>query len=146
MGRKPIGKLAMTAAQRQRKRRRKLKGKRSAELRAKDAARRREKMLEGYIPSPPGITYWKHVEIRPEHVGRQICQPATRPLASCQNELSNEDVIALIQRLYRQCQRRGIPIPDPAVKVPFADTSMGFSVEEPHPGREETATRLFGML
>ena len=59
MGRKTIGKKPMTPAERQRRRRKRLKTERSAEVRKKLAAKARDERALQYNPMPPGITVWR---------------------------------------------------------------------------------------
>src|ERR1700756_3776800 len=78
MGRKPIGKKAMTDAQRQESRRKRLR-KEKLKLGAKaEKEKKRLKNGDNYIPTPPGITYY--VKVRVE--GRDLWAPTTQPLAS----------------------------------------------------------------
>jgi len=109
MGRKPIGKRAMTPAQRQRRRRKKLRANLSSELRRLERNKRRAEALKEWLPVPPGITYWRTVQVER---GGEILQPITRPLAVCQRELDDDEVLALIRQLHFIAKQRGIEIPE----------------------------------
>lgn len=107
MGRKPVGKKAMTAAERQRRRRKRL---RSAKLKLGKKALRQKKLLEAgeqYIPTPPGVTYWRRVTIRTVDGDRTFWQPTTRPLAAMAwGELTDADLDALREHLDREVRKR----------------------------------------
>ena len=63
-GRPPIGKKAMTAAERQRRRRKKAaKVKTLAQMKLW-ATKKREEYAKDYTPAPPGITYWRYRQVR----------------------------------------------------------------------------------
>jgi hypothetical protein len=99
MGRPPIGKRAMTAAERQRRRHKRLRKERSDDWRRRERLMRRAKNADAFIPMPPGITYWSQVAIQPSDVGRLIWQPRTKPLAACGPSLEPDDVYALLRQL-----------------------------------------------
>jgi hypothetical protein len=103
MGRKPIGRKAMTATERQRRRRKRL---RKEKLKAGKKAERERRLLkeaEDYIPTPPGLTYWVKVQVS----GREILQPTTQPLAAMRwRELRDEDLQSLIEQARRELDRR----------------------------------------
>jgi hypothetical protein len=61
---------AFTAGERQRRRRKKLRQARSAELNRMHARKARDEEAKQYIPSPPGITYWRKVTLQN---GERIC-------------------------------------------------------------------------
>ena len=105
MGRKPIGKRAMTDAERQRKRRQRLRRERAAN---EKRAKRRAKATT--IPSPPGITYWREVLVQTAEGEKAIIAPTTRPLAACDTDLSNDEVRALARQIAAIAKRRGIAI------------------------------------
>ncbi len=98
MGRKPIGKKPMTPAERQRRRRKGLKTKRSAEVQKKMAAKARDERALKYNPMPPGITVWYKKRMRAREVA-EIWQPRTRPLAAFQDGLEDDDILALLRDL-----------------------------------------------
>jgi hypothetical protein len=56
----------------------------------------RQKNREKYIPMPPGITYWHSVTVETPAGPREINVPRTRPLASCERDLEDDDVLALL--------------------------------------------------
>jgi hypothetical protein len=103
MGRKPIGRKAMTAAERQRRRREKLRKEKLKLGRKAERERKRLKAAEDYIPAPPGITYWVKVQVG----GREIWQPKTHPLPSMYwHELRDEDLRSLIEQATRELDYR----------------------------------------
>jgi hypothetical protein len=108
MGRKPIGKKAMTATQRQQRRRRRLRVQRSAEIAEKERTRARDKAAQTYIPTPAGITYWHKITIRDDAGEREIWAPRTKPLATCESNLDADDVLALIDQLTTIAESRGL--------------------------------------
>jgi hypothetical protein len=108
MGRKPVGKKAMTDAERQRRRRKKLRKEKLKLGRKAEKERKRLEAAKKYIPVPPGITYWVEVEVN----GRKLWQPKTQPLPSMRwEELREEDLRYLIERAREEleCRRLGIP-------------------------------------
>jgi hypothetical protein len=109
MGRPPLRKKgAFTAAERQARRRKRLRAARSAETQRKERLRHRAKMAEQYIPVPPGVTVWVKVAI-PAGKAAVILQPQTRPLASFSaGDLEDEDVLSLIAQLNRIAHERGL--------------------------------------
>ena len=95
MGRKPVGKKAMTDAQRQARRRKKL---RKAQLKLGGTILQQEKQKKklkaakatDYIPVPPGITYWRQIKCA---CGGWYWQPKTQPLPAMNwEELSEEEL------------------------------------------------------
>jgi hypothetical protein len=126
MGRKPVGKKAMTDTERQRRRRKKVR-KEKLKLGAKaEKEKKRLKSADDYIPTPPGITYWYRVEVG----GRTIWAPTTQPLAGMKwGELRDEDLRSLIERASHElaCRAKGVANPaqggvgiyssDPPVKI-----------------------------
>lgn len=107
MGRPPIGKKPMTDAERQKRRRKKVAAEASAEVQKVRKAKSRAKATKGYFPAPPGISYWREVEIV---VGKPttISQPTTRPFAQCEGDLEPDDVLALIGQLGSRARSLGI--------------------------------------
>lgn len=107
MGRKPIGKRPMTDAERQQRRRKKL---RKAKLKLGKKAIREKKLAAAaneYIPTPPGITYWRRVKVQTVAGERIIWQPTTRPLASVNwSELTEDDLATLAEHLESEKKRR----------------------------------------
>ena len=118
MGRKPIGKKPMTPAERQRRRRKRLKTERSAEVRKKLAGRARDERALSYNPMPPGITVWHKTRIKArEEV--EIWQPTTRPLAAVQDGLEDDDLLALLRDLRVLATERGLsPESEPPLGKP----------------------------
>lgn len=109
MGRQPIGKAAMTAAERQRRRRRKLRQGRRFEIDKKHRAMAREREAERYIPTPPGITHWEHVPtVTADGSRRKVWAPVTKPLATCAANLDDDDVLVLLVSLAQVAVDRGI--------------------------------------
>jgi hypothetical protein len=112
-----MGARAMTAAERQARRRKRLRKERDAEWKRKERLRRREKNARDYIPTPPGVTYWRQVRVvTPEGEERDVWAPRTRPLAACRNDLEDDDVRALLFALHTLARQRGINLAegDPA--------------------------------
>lgn len=108
MGRPPIGRKAMTPAERQRKRRGKV-------IRAQVAAatkgkrdRAKDKAHAAYIPKPPGLTYWEQVTVQTAEGERTAWAPKSRPLAACHSDLTDGDVLALLEQLEAIARERGL--------------------------------------
>ncbi len=107
MGRKPIGKKPMTSAERQRRRRKRLKTERSDEVRKKSAAKARDERALAYIPMPPGITVWFQKRMKAnEEFDAWI--PRTRPLAAFQDGLEDDDILSLLRDLRIVAAERGL--------------------------------------
>jgi hypothetical protein len=102
MARPPIGKRAMTPAERQRRRRKKLRRHQSAEVQQQLRRKRRDEHAKKYMPMPPGITYWRTAEILTADGPREIRTPATKPLAACEQDLEDDEVMSLLRQLTRQ--------------------------------------------
>jgi hypothetical protein len=99
----------MSAAERQRRRRKKIARNASAEVRQAKAAKARDKAALDYIPTPPGITYWSAVSVRQADGSlKEIWAPTTKPLAVCENMLDDDDVMNLIGRLGSMARKRGL--------------------------------------
>ncbi len=128
MGRKPIGKKPMTSAERQRRRRKRLKADRSAEVRKKMAAKANEERALAYNPMPPGITVWFKKRMKAGEVA-EIWQPKTRPLAAFQDGLEDDDILALLRDLRILATERGLS--------PEAEPPLGKPV---YPGPDECVT------
>ena len=107
MGRKPIGKKQMTPAERQRRRRKRLKTERSAEVRKKLAAKARDERALQYNPMPPGITVWRKVRVKARE-DTEIWQPMTRPIAAVQDGLEDNDILSLLRDLRILAAERGL--------------------------------------
>lgn len=107
MGRPPIGKKAMTDAERQMRRRKKVAAEASAEVHKIRKAQKRAKATKGIFPAPPGISYWRFIDIEPG-VRTTISQPTTRPFAQCELDLEPDDVLALIGQLAGRARQLGI--------------------------------------
>jgi hypothetical protein len=103
MGRKPTGKKAMTDAERQRKRRKKLRKEKLALGAKAEKEKARLKEAEGYMPMPPGVTWWRKVRVG----GAEILQPLTQPLPGVYwHELRDEDLNFLITAAQSELDRR----------------------------------------
>lgn len=107
MGRPPIGKKPMTDAERQKRRRKKVAAEASAEVQKIRKAKSRAKATERFFPAPPGITYWRFIDIEPG-VRTTISQPTRRPFAQCEGDLEPDDVLALIGQLAGRARHLGI--------------------------------------
>ena len=78
MPRAPIGKRAMTPAERQqkrRKRRKRLKKEKLALGRKAERQRQLLKAADDYLPTPPGITYWRKVTVVTPQGERDVWSP-----------------------------------------------------------------------
>ncbi len=118
MGRKPIGKKPMTPAERQRRRRKRLKTERSTEVRKKLAAKARDERALQYNPMPPGITVWfkKRMKANEEF---DAWIPRTRPLAAFQDGLEDDDILSLLRDLRILATERGLsPESEPLLGKP----------------------------
>jgi hypothetical protein len=107
MGRPPIGKKAMTDAERQKRRRKKLAAEASAEVQKFRKAQKRAQAAKGIFPAPPGISYWRFIDIEPG-VRTTISQPTTLPFAQCELDLEPDDLLALIGQLAGRARQLGI--------------------------------------
>ena len=109
MGRPPIGKKAMTPAERQARRRKRLDKEAGAAVAKAKRAKRLAEEAERYIPYPPGVTYWQQVNVAVQDEREVLVwRPETRPLAACQSTIENEDVLALLKQLARMAAVRDI--------------------------------------
>lgn len=111
MGRKPIGRKAMAPAERQRRRRAKVKRKLIAAGSAEDKAERRKRRLakrgERIVPMPPGITYWREVTISTPEGPVQTWAPITQPAAGVALlQLTDAEIDSLIDNLTHELARR----------------------------------------
>jgi hypothetical protein len=107
MGRKPVGKKAMTDAERQRRRRKKARKEKLKLGKKAEKEKKRLKNADDYIPTPPGITYWYRVQVGE----RTLWAPTTQPLASVKwGELREEDLRCLIEMAGREleCRAKGV--------------------------------------
>ncbi len=118
MGRKTIGKKPMTPAERQRRRRKRLKTERSDEVRKKLAGKARDERAFAYNPMSPGITVWYKKRMRAREVA-EIWQPRTRPLAAVQDGLEDDDILSLLRDLRILAAERGLsPDSEPPLGKP----------------------------
>ena len=94
----------MTAAERQRRRRKKLRAQQPAEVRQKLVKRSRDKHALKYMPMPPGITRWHQVTISP---GQEVTiwQPEPVPLPMFDNELDDAEIIYVLGLLKWKAQK-----------------------------------------
>jgi hypothetical protein len=125
MARPPIGKKAMTPAERQRRRRKRLKKEKAALGCRAENQRRRLKAAKTYMPMPPGITYWRTVKVKTAD-GQVIetAVPLTKLLPSLEvGELDNADIIALLRQLTRAAIARGLLTPGEPVPVAPLDAA-----------------------
>jgi hypothetical protein len=114
MPRPPIGKKAMTPAERQRRRRKKLRKEQSNDWRCRERLMLREKKARNYIPMPPGITFWRKVEVQTAEGPDTIFTPTTRPLAKCETDLDDDEIVALLTQLRDLAEKRGLDHEQPA--------------------------------
>jgi hypothetical protein len=131
MPRPPIGKRAMTPAERQRRRRKKLRKEKLALGSRAENERRRLKAAETYMLMPPGITYWREVEVLTADGPRKILTPTTKPLPSLQvSDLDDSDVIQLLRQLTRAAIARGLLKPgEPVPVMPMEDAGAKATAE-----------------
>ena len=109
MGRTPIGKKAMTDAERQQRSRAKAKKATLAVGHKAEREKRLAKAAERYIPMPPGVTYWETIELHPGANTIRIWQPTTRPLAAMAiAQLEDDDIVSLLAMLSKEAKRRGL--------------------------------------
>jgi hypothetical protein len=101
---------AMTAAERQKRHRKRNRKQRTDEVVRMERFMRREENAKNYIPSPPGITYWRKVRFRPNEEVEEML-PTTRPLAQCDHDLDDEEVLALLDQLEKIARARGLTLP-----------------------------------
>lgn len=100
----------MTPAERQARRRKRLRKERSVEVRRLERLLRRERNALAYIPSPPGITYWRSVTVLTDEGEQEVLTPKTRPLATCANQLEDDEVRSLIHQLHAIARERGLEL------------------------------------
>ncbi len=130
MGRNPIGKKPMTPAERQRRRRKRLKANHSDEVRKKSAAKARDERALQYNPMPPGITVWYKKRMRAREEA-EIWQPRTRPLAAFQDGLEDDDILSLLRDLRILAAERGLspdsepPLGEPVLPGPDECVTVG---------------------
>ena len=107
MGRNSIGKKPMTPAERQRRRRKRLKTERSAEVRKKLAAKGRDEGARQNNPMPSGSTVWfkKRMKANEEF---DAWIPRTRPIAAIQDGLEDNDILSLLRDLRILAAERGL--------------------------------------
>lgn len=137
MGRRPIGKKAMTATERQQKRRKRLKREKLKALTKADRLAKRAKSAMTTIPSPPGITYWHWITVTtPEGEPRKIMQPTTKPLAAIKSdELDDADIRSLLRLLTLEARRRKMDaatvVAEAMAEHPYATLLMSAKVATP---------------
>jgi hypothetical protein len=132
MARKPIGKVAMTPAERQRRRRKRLKAEQLKTATKAERKRQRIKNSSAYIPMPPGVTYWRKVTVVTPEGEREILAPTTQPYPSlCLADFEDAEIVVLLRALAREANRRRLfPADTLAAIGPLLTTG------------EETATSL----
>lgn len=109
MGRAPIGKKAMTPAERQRRRRKRLRKEALSEATQGKRAAARQKARAKFMPMPVGFVYWREVTL--EALERTtVLAPTTRPLAACHGDLTDDDVLALLNELHSIAESRGLDL------------------------------------
>jgi hypothetical protein len=101
----------MTAAQRQRRHRAKVKRRLVALGAGIDKAERRKRRLakigQQMIPAPPGITYWREVVVRTPEGDRKVWAPITQPApGAALLNLTDVEIASLIEVLEREQDRR----------------------------------------
>lgn len=109
MGRPPIGKRAMTPAERQQRRRKRLAKEKAAVASKAKKSRAREKAAAAYIPTPPGITYWTKVTVQTDDGEREIWTPRSKPAAVIEpGDLDDIDLLAAWRHITRLAISRGL--------------------------------------
>jgi hypothetical protein len=108
MARPPIGKRAMTTAERQRRRRAKLAKVHKTEIARRLRFKRREEAAMNHVPAPSGITYWTQVTVQTPDGDMPIFSPVTKPLATCAADLEDDDVMELLRRVTDLAKQRGL--------------------------------------
>ena len=108
MGRPPLRKKgAFTAAERQARRRKRLRKTRSAVLNRQRARKARDQQAEQYIPYPPGITYWRKVTLRAGET-TEIMRSKTQPLPSIAGDLEDDEIRSLLEQITKLARKRGL--------------------------------------
>jgi hypothetical protein len=109
MGRPPVGKKAMTPAERQRRRRAKLAKANKENIARKIRLKYREKSVRDYMPAPPGITLWERVPHQlPDGSIKHILAPLTKPLPVVALQLEDDEALELLHQLLDIARRRGL--------------------------------------
>lgn len=99
----------MSAAERQRRRRERLRKEQDKAVAAGKRAMAADKARANYIPMPPGITYWRKVVVQTAEGEREVWTPETRPVATLDAvDLSDDDVMALLVKLRAVAVARGL--------------------------------------
>lgn len=93
----------MTPAERQARRRKRLARAAGSAATAGKRAKSRDKARASYIPLPRGVTHWVLVA-----AGEEGWAPVTKPLAACADDLTNDDVLALLDQLRAIAAERGL--------------------------------------
>ena len=127
MGRPHIGKRAMTDAERQQRHRKKLDKESAAELRKRKRQMLLDEKAQRYQPRPPGITYARRVTVLTPEGDQEVWTSLTRPLATCETELEDEDILALLCRLLQIAEQRGLDLGDAAHLKQRAFPRLGLS-------------------
>ncbi len=131
MGRPPVGKKAMTPAERQRRRRKNLKRAERSERERAAIARARYESDKAYIPYPPGVHYWERLRVTTESGAIvEIWSPKRKPLAAIHDGLDDEAVLALLDQLHGIAKKRGLGL----TRVPAYPQHNG------HPQPDEACT------
>jgi hypothetical protein len=111
-GRPPLRKKgAFTDAERQRRRRQKLRRERSDELQRIAARRMADQKLLEYVPYPPGVSYWITVKVQTADGEREVWSPQVKPPAQItHSELTDEEVLGLLRQIIDMAKRRGLAV------------------------------------
>lgn len=114
MGRKPLKKKAMTDAERQARRRKKVRDEKLKTGRKAEAQKKLLKAATQYVPCPPGITYYEEITAKLEDgTFRKVWVPKQRPLATVDwRELSDADLEELIATATERLRRRRAGLPE----------------------------------
>jgi len=98
----------MSPAERQRRRRERLRKEQNKATTALKRTRAKDKAHQAYIPMPPGITSWKEHRVTTAEGEKVIWSPQSRPLAACHHDITDDDVLALLVQLHAMAKKRGL--------------------------------------
>jgi hypothetical protein len=96
----------MTPAERQQRRRARLRREQAAIVVDAKRLRARDKTRAAYMPMPPGITYWRTVIVQTAAGEQTVYTPTMRPPASCDADLTDQEVLDMLAQLGELARRR----------------------------------------
>lgn len=111
-GRNPIGKKAMTPAERQARRRKKIAKADSAAVAKMKHAQSRTKAAKTFEAMPPGINVWRRIKVMgADGEPMEIWSAKQRPLTSMRvGDLQDEDLMSLTRSLLAEMNRRSLDL------------------------------------